>query len=55
MCEAHTALYVRYIRAHHYYYYYYYYESCIQTETYHLAFYLCHVLLSDLVDLLTKI
>ena len=25
MCEAHRALYVRYIRTHHYYYYYYYY------------------------------
>ena len=24
MCEAHRALYVRYIRTHHYYYYYYY-------------------------------
>ena len=23
MCEAHRALYVRYIRTHHYYYYYY--------------------------------
>ena len=25
MCEAHRALYVRYIRTHHYYYYYYFY------------------------------